>query len=109
MGTKSFAELMARLETTAEGQAANATVGFLVQVNLRMQALGMSNATLAQRMGTSRAYVTRLFRGSANLSVQSMVKMAMAVDAQVQLDLRPNGAARKAAGLLQSDVDIEPL
>jgi Helix-turn-helix len=102
MGTKSFAELMARLESTVEGQAASVAVGFLVQVNLRMQVLGISNALLAERMGTSRAYITRLFRGSANLSVQTMVKMAVAVDAQLRVELAP----AKAGGLTQAKADI---
>lgn len=60
-------------------------VTFLVQINARMQAQGMSNVELARRMGTSSADITRLFRGSANLSVQTMVKLAQAVGATLQL------------------------
>lgn len=87
MSTKSFAAMMARLAATSEGQAAHVAVGFLAQVNARMQAQGMSNAALARRMGTSSAYITRLFRGNANLSVQTMVKLAQAVGGSLQLEL----------------------
>ena len=87
MSSKSFTALMVRLAATPEGQAAHAAVAFLAQVNVRMQAQGMSNAELARRMGTSSAYITRLFRGSANLSVQTMVKLAHAVGATLQLGL----------------------
>ena len=87
MSTKSFAALMARLAATPEGQAEHVAVAFLAQVNARMQDQGISNVELARRMGTSPAYITRLFRGSANLSVQTMVKLAQAVGATLQLEL----------------------
>ena len=41
-------------------------------------------------MGTSPAYVTRLFRGSANLSVQTMNKLAHAVNSTLMLKLVAN-------------------
>jgi transcriptional regulator with XRE-family HTH domain len=90
MSTKSFTALMARLGATPEGQAEHVAVAFLVQVNARMQAQGVSNTELARRMGTSPAYVTRLFRGSANLSVQTMTKLAHAVNGKLSLALVAN-------------------
>lgn len=87
MSTKSFAALMARLAATPEGEAEHVAVGFLAQVNARMQVQGMSNAELARRMSTSPAYITRLFRGSANLSVQTMVKLAQAVGGSLRVEL----------------------
>ena len=75
------------LAATPEGQVAHVAVAFLVQVHGRMQAQGMSNAELARRIGTSAAYITRLFRGNANLSVQTMAKLALAVDATLSLKL----------------------
>lgn len=87
MSTRSFDALRQRLATTPEGQAEHLAVAFLAQVNAHMQAQGMSNAELARRLGTSPAYVTRLFRGGANLSVQTMVKLAQAVGAKVRLGL----------------------
>lgn len=87
MSKKSFAALLERVAATPEGQVAHVAVAFLVQVHGRMQAQGMSNAELARRMGTSAAYVTRLFRGNANLSVQTMAKLALAVGATLSLKL----------------------
>lgn len=85
MSTRSFEALRARLATTPAGQAEHVAVAFLAQVNARMLAQGMSNAELAHRMGTSPAYITRLFRGSANLSVPTIVKLAQAVGSTLQL------------------------
>lgn len=87
MSSRSFAALMARVAATPEGQAEHVVVAFLAQVNARMQVQGMSNAELARRMGTSSAYITRLFRGNANLSVQTMIKLAQAVGATLELGL----------------------
>ncbi len=92
MSNKSFAALEARLAATPDGAAERVAVAFLVDINTRMLSLSMSNALLAQRMGTSRSYITRLFRGSANLSVQTMSRLAHAVgcSVRVQLEGPPN-------------------
>ena len=97
MATQSFDALMTRLDNTPEGQAAHLAVAFLAQVNAQMQAQGMNNAELARRMGTSAAYATKLFRGNANLSLQTMAKLAEVVDCKVHLHLAtPEKAPIKA-------------
>ena len=85
---KSFTALMERLAATPEGQAEQLAVEFLAKVNARMRALGMDNKALAQRMGTTPAYVTRLFRGSDPLSVKAMTRLAHAVDSTVKVEVR---------------------
>lgn len=92
METRSFSVLMARVADTDGGQSARVVVEFLAQVNARMRTQGISNAELARRLGTSPAYVTRLFRGTTNLSVQTMVKLARAVGASLHLGLVGNDA-----------------
>lgn len=94
MSTKSFAALMARLAATPEGQAEHVAVAYLAQVNARMQAQGISNVELARRMGTSPAYITRLFRGSANLSVQTMTRLADAVGCSLHVQLDEQSETR---------------
>jgi transcriptional regulator with XRE-family HTH domain len=86
MSTKSINALAERLAKLPEGQAEHLAVAYLLQVNLRMHDLNMSNAELAQRLGTTPAYVTRLFSGSVNMSVQTMVKLAQAVYGSVKLE-----------------------
>lgn len=87
MAPRSFHALNQLVASTPDGQYARAVADFLQQVNAQMQAQDVNNAELARRMGTSAAYVSRLFRGNANLSVQTMVKLAQAVGAQLQLGL----------------------
>ena len=87
MSTKTSDELMTRLQATSQGETAHLSAVYLAQIYDQMQAQGITSAALAERLGSSRSYVTRLFRGSANLSVQTMVKLARAVDGSLQIDL----------------------
>lgn len=100
MAPRSFHALNQLAASTPDGQYARVVVDFLQQVNVQMLAQGVSNAELARRMGTSAAYVSRLFRGNANLSVQTMVKLAQAVGAQLQVGLA-YGAVQVAADVWQ--------
>ena len=87
MSNKTFAALEARLAGTPEFTAESVAVAFMVDINARMLAQGISNVELAQRMGTTRSYITRLFRGSANLSVQTMTRLAAAVGCSVRVQV----------------------
>ena len=55
--------------------------GVLMRLNeaivAAMQAKGMNRAELASRMGTSKAYITRLLRGDANPTVRSLVRLGL--------------------------------
>ena len=78
-----------------------AVTDFARDLNARMKALGISQGELARRMGTSRPYVTKLLDGG-NFTLQTMVKLAMALDAVVRLRLEGKNerlAAQKAATL----------
>jgi transcriptional regulator with XRE-family HTH domain len=50
-----------------------------------MEEQGVSRAELARRLGTSRAYVTKLLGGNANFTLQTMAKVAMALGSAVHV------------------------
>lgn len=87
MGTKSLDALLARLQTIPADHRNFFAVAFLVRIHTSMQDQGISNVELARRIGTSPAYVTRMFRSSTNLSVHTMVKLAQAVGSRLALGL----------------------
>ena len=87
MSNKTFAALEARLAATPAYTTESVAVAFMVEINARMLAQGISNVELAQRMGTTRSYITRLFRGSTNLSVQTMTRLAAAVGCSVKVQV----------------------
>jgi len=94
MSLKTLTALQNRLAYTTDGTAERAAVVFLLDIHQRMDELGMSHVDLAQRLGTSRSYITRLLVGRANLSVQTLSRLAVAVGGVVrlQLDVTPTEA-----------------
>ena len=52
-----------------------------------MEEQKVSRAELARRLGTSRAYVTKLLGGNANFTLQTMTKVAMALGATVHVHI----------------------
>ncbi|MDQ7010639.1 MAG: helix-turn-helix transcriptional regulator [Mariprofundaceae bacterium] len=50
-----------------------------------MEEQGVNRSELARRMGVSRAYITKLLNGNANITLDTMVRVAMALDARVNL------------------------
>ena len=90
--SKSFGQLYAKVESTTAYQAEKLAVSFLAELNAFMQTHGVSNAELARRAGVSPAYITKVFRGPSNLSIETLTKLAGAVGCKVHLHLANNGA-----------------
>ncbi|MFA7167172.1 MAG: helix-turn-helix transcriptional regulator [Desulfoplanes sp.] len=59
------------------------------EINTIMLKNGVTKAELANRMGVSRPYVTKLLRG-ANVSLQTLSKVAFALDSTTCISMIPN-------------------
>ncbi len=92
MSKKSFAALYAKVEFTPAYQAEKLAVDFLDELNAFMQANGVTNAELARRVGVSPAYITKVFRGPSNLSIETLTKFADAIGCKVHLHLAQQSA-----------------
>jgi transcriptional regulator with XRE-family HTH domain len=55
----------------------------------------VSRAELARRIGSSRAYITKLLGGGANFTLLTMVKLAMALDGAVHIHIADKQAISK--------------
>lgn len=100
MKAKSFAELFARAEKTNEYWTADAIYSFTENLHRLTEEMGVSRSELARRLGTSPAYVTKIFRGDVNFTVETMVKLARAIGYGLELRLVSSGkdyALAKAA------------
>ncbi len=67
------------VQTAREGDTfwvEQAKLDFAIMLEKRRKSAGLTNAALAQKLGTSAAYITKLFRGDANLTIESMTKLA---------------------------------
>ena len=67
--------------------------GVLMQLNeaivREMKASGITRSELARRLGTSKAYITRLLAGNANPTLRSLVRLGLALGATPAVALRP--------------------
>lgn len=54
-----------------------------------MDRQGMTRADLARQIGVSRGYITKVLRGSGNVTLETMVKLARAVGCELDVRLQP--------------------
>lgn len=62
-------------------------LAFAVSLDARRKKAGMSYKDMADQLETSSAYMTKVFRGDANLTIESMVKLARSTGGRLHLDI----------------------
>ena len=64
----------------------------------QMEDKGLTASELARKLGKSRAYVSKLRTGSENLTLESLVRIARALDCRLDVTFQPNrrGSLRSA-------------
>jgi transcriptional regulator with XRE-family HTH domain len=91
-------------------QAEGASIRFTEDLVARMKASGLTRSALAEKIGSSPAYITKILRGDTNFTLDSMVKIASALGCELTIGLRP--LARTATAQRRSPVsyrDAAPL
>lgn len=63
-----------------------AKLQFAMDLEGRRRASDMTYKAIAEKIGTSAAYITKIFRGDSNVTIESMVKLARATGGS--LDIR---------------------
>lgn len=84
-----YRERVRSIENTPEFLLEEVKLAFAEELSRLLEEQGISRRQLAERLGTSRAYVTRILRTDYNLTAETMVKVARALDARVSLRLQP--------------------
>ena len=74
----------------------SAKLEFALALEQQRRAAGLSYADLAKKMGTSAAYISKVFRGDTNLTIESMVKLARATGGQLDVRILVGEVAAKA-------------
>jgi transcriptional regulator with XRE-family HTH domain len=64
-------------------------IDFTEQVIARLDALQINRVKFAEKIESSPAYVTKLLRGDTNFTLESMVKVARALDSEIRVELVP--------------------
>ena len=86
-----FNELFEGVEETLAYKTEAAVLEFTEELVARMESQGVSRADLARKIGCSPAYVTKILRGSTNFTLETMVKIADALDCMVRTHLQVDG------------------
>ena len=76
---------LAEAEKSPEYAAEHAKMDFAVGIERRMKQIGATRTELARLLGTSTSAVSVALRGDANLTIDRMVRLAHALDAQVHV------------------------
>jgi transcriptional regulator with XRE-family HTH domain len=63
---------------------------FAFTLEKRRKSLSLSYSALAEKLGTSGAYITKIFRGDANLTIESMAKLAKATGGYLDVKIVDN-------------------
>jgi len=86
---KKAAKLIHIAERSAVYWAEAAWLQFTEDLHSLMRSQNVTRAELARRLGVSPAYITKVFRGTANLTLESMCRLTLAFDASPRLHVAP--------------------
>lgn len=72
-----------------------AKLHFAVSLDRQRQAAGLTYKNVADTLGTSAAYVSKVFRGDANVTIESMVKLARATGGRLDVQVVDSSEAEQ--------------
>lgn len=81
------AALQKEVRASADYAGIAAREDFIDNLYARMAERRVSRAELARRLGTSRAYVSKVLSGSENLTIDTMARLSRAVGCEVRFEL----------------------
>lgn len=101
--SRRFAEALRGARQTRSHVIERVKLMFSLSLEQRRKSAGLTYSDLAKRMETSPAYITKVFRGDSNLTIETMVKLALATGSEVDIRLVEPGSARAAWDLSKFD------
>ena len=95
MKARTFSAMFQEAEQHDDYWLAGAILAFTESIVREMDRQGMSRTELAQRLGATPAYVTKILRGKVNFTLATMVRLARALNSDLNVQLS-TGASRSA-------------
>jgi len=86
---KNFLEIWKELEKDESFEAEKKILDFTTTLYHFMKARNISKKELAERLNTSQAYITKVFRGNANFTIATMTKLASVLDGDLHIHVTP--------------------
>lgn len=88
---KDFTALKAKAEAARQShayRAEGASIRFTEDLVALMNSRSLTRTALAEKIGNSPAYVTKILRGDTNFTLDSMARIAQALDCEITVGLR---------------------
>lgn len=89
MSYRSFEDLWAEIGESDSYYEQEAILDFSIELHALMVKRNLTKKDIAQRLGVSPAYVTKVFKGEANFTIGSMVRLAKSLNGKLQLHVVP--------------------
>jgi transcriptional regulator with XRE-family HTH domain len=105
---KSFASLFAKARERDAYWVEKNILAFTAELYRLVEAGNLSRADLARRLGTSPAYITKVFRGDVNFTVESMVKLARAAGGMLHIHVAPDDCAVRWFDIFSRESKVVP-
>jgi transcriptional regulator with XRE-family HTH domain len=102
---KSFKSLLDTARKRERYWLETAKLGFSVELNRLFNRSGMSQVELATKIGTSPAYITKVFRGDTNFTIETMAKLANVFDGELRIQITPKYAREHWLAKLALDLE----
>ncbi len=83
-----FSEALEKSRHTEEFQLESLLYTLTEEFHRRMKELGMTQRELARKLNVTDAYVSKLLSGNANMSLKTLVKLALALGLEVEISFR---------------------
>jgi transcriptional regulator with XRE-family HTH domain len=106
-GAERFKAMLDRAKKSDRYWVDGAKIELSEQIFVAMQEVGMSEAELSRKLGVSRAYVNKILKGAANLTIESLVKVGRSLGREFKFEfaspklssrgVRPSSRRRLAA------------
>lgn len=97
------------LEKTVSYRTESIALDIALQVFDRLRDLNINRKQLADRLNVSRSYVSQILGGKPNLTLQSLVKVADALGAELTIEFRAPSRAIPISVLLGEKTEAELL
>jgi len=94
---KKYAKLIKRAIGSVDYWTQLSIREFVRELTGRMDSEGLNRSDLAKKIGSSPSYVTKILRGDANFTLESMNKLAMAVGGRVKVSITLQAAKLSVA------------
>ena len=93
--SKKLATHLAERKKTDAYWVESAKLDFAMALEKQIRLAGLSYAKLAEKIGTSAAYISKVFRGDTNMTIETMVKLSRASGSRLQIEVVNESVAAK--------------